>query len=234
MPIELGDATARNSLRVIGSYLLTLFGRVYSGCSWLAGQISDLIRGIGHRAGSLESALTDYFSTALGAETTRRVLGRVTDGLLGVRREISVVALLSAPLLALGTEWWVVTTSSYRRIKSMAVSTWTGTNPELFVFLGVAAIVAIATLFTVFNSGLIPATVLAMAPTFGIGFARYGFTAEYYGTVGIPDAIAIGLMIAVAVGLPIGVTGFVIGTVLRRLRGYFEDRSSADEASIQA
>ncbi|MDQ2055626.1 hypothetical protein [Halobellus sp. H-GB7] len=127
-----------------------------------------------------------------------------------------------------------MTTTSYRQIESMAVGTWTGANPEPLVFVSVAAIVAVATLFTGFNSGLIPSTVLAMAPTFGIGFARYGLTAEYYGTVGIPDATAIGLMIAVVIGLPLGVTGFLIGTGLRHLWGYFEKRSGTDEASRQA
>jgi hypothetical protein len=157
----------------------------------------------------------------------------MTEGLIGIRPEVSIVALLTAPVLALGTEWWVVTTSSYPQIESMAVGTWTGTNPEPLVFVGVAAIIAIATLFTVFNSGLIPATVLAMAPTFGIGFARYGLRTEYYGTVGIPDAAAIGLIITVVIGLPLGVTGFLIGTVLRRMRRYFQDQSGADGASVQ-
>jgi len=234
MKIEFDGTTARNSLRAICRYLFALFGWVYSGCAWVAGQTRHTIRAVRRWTGSVTSALSDSFSAALGAERTRRVLERVTDGLFGIRQEISVVALLSAPFLAFGTEWWVVTTASYGHIETMAVGTWTGTNPEPLVFVGVAAIIAVATLFTVFNSGLIPATILAMAPTFGIGFARYGLTTEYYGTVGIPDATVIGLMIAVAIGLPLGVTGFVIGTLLRRIRGYFEDRSGTDEASIQA
>ena len=234
MQIEFDGTTARNSLRAIFGYLFVLFGWVYSGCSWLAGQTRDTIREGGRWAGSVTSALWDYFSAALGAERTRRVLERVTNGLIGIRQELSVVALLSAPFLAFGTEWWVVTTTSYRQIESMAVGTWTGANPEPLVFVGVTAIVAVATLFTGFNSGLIPATVLAMAPTFGIGFARYGLTAEYYGTVGIPDATAIGLMIAVVIGLPLGVAGFLIGTGLRHMWGYFEKRSGTDEASKQA
>ena len=228
MQIEFDGTTARNSLRAIYRYLFALFDWVYSGCSWVAGLTRNMTREVRRWAGSVTSTLSDSFSAALGAERTRRVLERVTDGLFGIRQEISVVALLSAPFLAFGTEWWVVTTASYGHIETMAVGTWTGTNPEPLVFVGVAA------LFTVFNSGLIPATILAMAPTFGIGFARYGLTTEYYGTVGIPDATVIGLMIAVAIGLPLGVTGFVIGTLLRRIRGYFEDRSGTDEASIQA
>lgn len=234
MQIEFDGTTARNSLRAIYRYLFALFDWIYRGCSWVAGQTRNMTREVRRWADSVTSALSNYFNAALGAERTKRVLKRVTDGLIGVRQEISVVAFLSAPFLAFGTEWWVVTTSSYHHIESMAVGTWTGANPEPFVFVGVGAIVAIATLFTVFNSGLIPATVLAMAPTFGIGFARYGLTTEYYGTVGIPDATAIGLMIAVVVGLPLGVTGFLIGTVLRRIRGYFEDQSGTGEASMQA
>ncbi len=234
MQIEFDGTTARNWLRAIYRYLFALFGWVYSGCSWVAGQTRNITRKVRRWAGSVTSTLSDSFSAVFGAERTRRVLERVTNGLLGIRQEISVVAFLSAPFLAFGTEWWVVTSSSYRHIESMAVGTWTGANPEPLVFVGVAAIVAVATLFTVFNSGLIPATVLAMAPTFGIGFARYGLTTEYYGTVGIPDATAIGLMVAVVIGLPLGVMGFLIGSVLRRIRGDFEDQSGAGEASMQA
>lgn len=234
MQIEFDGTTAHNRLRAIYRYLFALFWWVYSGCSWVAGQTRNMTREVRRWAGSVTSTLSDSFSAALGAERTRRVLERVTNGLIGIRREISVVAFLSAPFLAFGTEGWVVTNSSYRHIESMAVGTWTGANPEPLVFVGVATIVAVATLFTVFNSGLIPATVLAMAPTFGIGFARYGLSTEYYGTVGIPDATAIGLMTAVVVGLPLGVTGFLIGTVLRRIRGHFEDQPGAGEASMQA
>lgn len=217
MQREPGGRTVRNSLVVFGSYLLAVVGWGFHGCLWVAGQGSSLIRGISRRARSLWSALTDYLTTLLESETTRRVLERVADGLLGVRREISAVAILSAPLLALSTGWWVVTTSNYHRIESMAVGTWTGTNPEPLVFFGVGAIIAVATLFTAFNSGFIPTTVLTMAPTSGIGFARYGLTTGYYGTVGIPDAITIGLITAVAIGLPLGVAGFVLGTLLRQL-----------------
>ena len=233
MQRELDRDTARNSLRAIRRYLFALFGLVYGGCSWGARQARTTIRAGRCWAGSVTSALSDSVSAALGAKKTRRVLDRMTEGLIGIRPEVSLVALLTAPVLALGTEWWVVTTSSYPQIESMAVGTWTGTNPEPLVFVGVVTIIAIATLFTVFNSGLIPATVLAMAPTFGIGFARYGLRTEYYGTVGIPDAAAIGLIITVVIGLPLGVTGFLIGTVLRRMRRYFQDQSGADGASVQ-
>jgi hypothetical protein len=232
MQTDFDGATARDGLRAIGRYLLVPFGRVGRGRSWLAERARDAGPVVGRRVGSLKRTLSDHLSAALEAETTKRVLGGVTAGLLGVRREVSVAALLAAPLLALGTVWWVVTTTSYRRIESMAVGTWTGTNPAPLVFLGVAAIVGLAALFTALNSGLIPATVLAMAPTFGIGFARYGLTAEYYGTVGIPDATAIGAMVAAAIGLPLGLTGFATGTVVRRAVRYLDGRVGGDEASL--
>lgn len=233
MQIRLDGSTVRRSLRAAWAYLLVLCGLVYGGCVWLLRRGRTGLRSVGRWVRSLWRALTEWASRAYHAETTNRMLGRVKRGLVGVRTDISVAALLTTPVLAFVTGWWVANVAGYRRLESMAVGTWTGANPEPFVFLGVGVLVAVAALFTAVNSGVLPATALAMAPAFGIGFARYGHSVQYYGTVGIPDATAIGAMVALVVGLPLGVAGFVLGTVLRRVGHYF-DRPADGEASIRA
>jgi hypothetical protein len=144
------------------------------------------------------------------------------------------LAVVVTPVLALATEWWVVNSYGYRQIDSWVIGTWTGTNPQLLVFAGVAILMAISAAFTVLNSGIIPATLLAMAPIFGIGFTRYGLTFEYYGTVGIPEATAFAGFVAVMFGVPIGAVGFLIGTVLRKGIAHFDGNRGPDSVSWKA
>ena len=124
-------------------------------------------------------------------------------------------------MLAVVTARWVARSYGYRRVHSWAVGTWTGTDPHLIVFVGVAVAVAVAAAFTVANSGLVPATALVMGPLFGVGFTRYGLTVGHHGPVGIPEAVASGGLIALALGVPIGLTGFLVGTALRKGIAHF-------------
>ncbi|AUV82663.1 hypothetical protein C2R22_14275 [Salinigranum rubrum] len=163
----------------------------------------------------------------LRTRTTRRLVRRLSRGFVGVRHDVSALTLVAAPLLAVVTEWWVVRSHGYRRIHSWAVGTWTGTDPHVLVFVGVAVLLAISVVFTVVNSGVVPATFLVMGPLFGIGFARYGL-ATRYGTVGIPEATASGGVLAIAFGVPIGVIGFLVGTALRKGVVHFGGRRGPD------
>lgn len=162
------------------------------------------------------SAVPGVVVTAATSRTTRRLARRLGQGILGVRPEWTAVAIGVAPVVAVVTEWWVVTTAGYLAVESWVVGTWTGTDPHLVVFVGVVSLVAVSAAYTAMNSGVIPATLLVMAPVFGIGFARYGLTLASSGTVGIPEATAFASLLAVAFGIPIGVTGFAVGTIIRR------------------
>lgn len=226
MQVDIDGKSARRTVRTVARFLRALLLSVYGGCVALARRLQDVAGGASRRTRRAGRALQSRANGTLGSERVSELGEQVVAALFGVRRQLSVVALLSAPLLAAGTGWWVATTYGYRRVESWAVGTWTGANPEPLVFAGAAAIVALAGLFAAFNSGLVPATVLAMAPTFGIGFARYGQSVEYYGLVSIPDAAAIGLLVAVVVGVPLGVTGFLFGTAVRWVAGYVLDGSA--------
>ena len=147
-------------------------------------------------------------------------LGRVSQtlrtALFGRRLDVSATVLLVAPVLALATHQWAATVG-YTRIRGWVHGTWFGTNPQLVVFLGVGALLALAVLSAASNSGLLPTTLLVMGPVFGIAFARYGLTLRYYGAVGVPNAVEVGVVLAVAFGVPIACVGFVLGTVVRRM-----------------
>jgi hypothetical protein len=144
----------------------------------------------------------------------------VREALLGRRLEISLLAgLLSAPL-ALATTWWVGSTVGYPTLERWVRGTWHGTDPALVVFLGVAALLALATASAAVNSGLAPTTLLVAGPVFGAAVTRYGteVTYEYGATVvSLPDAVGVAALFAVAFGVPIALAGFVLGRALRRV-----------------
>ena len=219
MKVELDGSSLhsslRSALRTAGTSLLGALAFLYVSLRRLVATTRSLggtatrwfaSRGVSSRR-RVESVLT--------AERTRRATRRAWRGLVGRRLDVSAAAALLAPLLALGTELWVVDTYGYRRIEQWVLGTWTGADPRMIVFLGVALLVALAAAFAAGNSGLLPSIVLVMGPIFGVGFARYGLTFEYYGTVGIPNATGVALVLAVAYGVPIGTAGFVIGSVAR-------------------
>ncbi|QGA83203.1 putative membrane protein [Halomicrobium sp. LC1Hm] len=162
----------------------------------------------------------------LSGPVKRGLAGPVRDALLGRRVAVSLLAgLLSAPL-ALLTTWWVRSTMGYTTLEAWVRGTWYGTEPALVVFLGVAALLVLATASAAVNSGLVPTTLLVAGPVFGVGVARYGTTVTYeYGAsvVSLPDAVAIAALFAVAFGTPIAVCGFVLGSALRRVTAVLAD-----------
>ncbi len=144
-----------------------------------------------------------------------RLSGTLRTALFGRRLDVSAVVLFVAPVLALATHYWA-SSVGYRQIRGWVHGTWFGTDPRLVVFLGVGALLALAALSAASNAGLLPTALLVTAPVFGVAFARYGLNLQYYGTVGIPNAVEVGVALAVAFGVPIACGGFVLGTVVRR------------------
>lgn len=153
----------------------------------------------------------------LTGQTARDLTRRTWHGLVGRRLDVSLVAVLLAPLVAVGTHWWTVRTVGYVQIRDWTVGTWNGTDPQVAVFLAVAVLLAAAVCSVYYNSGLLPTTVLVAGPVFGVAFARYGLTLDHYGTVGLANATGIGLLLAAGFAAPIAAAGFVLGTALRRV-----------------
>ncbi|MFC6955323.1 hypothetical protein [Halorubellus litoreus] len=145
---------------------------------------------------------------------------RVVHGLFGRRASISVTLVVLAGVLAVGSAQHVFATVGYGTIESWAYGTWTGTNPEPLVFLGVAALLALAAASAAVNSGLVPTTALVAAPVYGVAFTRYG-TSETFSRFGpdvvsLPEAAAFAAFVALLAAVPIAVVGFAVGVALRR------------------
>ena len=222
-----GSALRTGGYRLLGALILL---------SASVGRLAMTARSAGKKTGrGLAAGGSSAVSRGREALTGRRAerLARgAWRGLVGRRTDVSAAAFLLAPLLALGTGWWVADAYGYRRIERWALGTWSGSDPHLIVFVGVAALVALAAAFAAWNSGLLPSIVLAMGPVFGIGLARYGLTVEFYGTVGVPNAISVAAILALLFGVPIGTAGFVLGTLARRAIGRF-GRRRGDGAVIE-
>lgn len=227
MKLELDGATVRTVWRRLGQSVVIVLSTVYALCATLAARLLAATRRSGQWTLSTGRSVVTNLSNLREAEPTRHLLHRLRRGTVGVRYEFSAVAVVATPVLALVTEWWVVNSYGYRQVHSWVVGTWTGANPQLLVFAGVATLLALSTAFTLLNSGLVPATLLVMGPIFGVGFTRYGLTVEHVGTVGLPEATAFAGMVAISFGVPIGAMGFLIGTTLRRGLAHFDgDRGS--------
>lgn len=160
---------------------------------------------------------SETIGAVLTGQTARRLTRRTWHGLVGRRLDVSLVAVLLAPLVAVGTHWWTVRTVGYVQIRDWTIGTWDGTDPQTAVFLAVAVLLAAAACSVYYNSGLLPTAVLVAGPVFGVAFARYGLTLDHYGTVGLANATGIGLLLAAGFAAPIAVSGFVLGTALRRV-----------------
>ena len=175
---------------------------------------------------SLGAAAVRRAGDVFSGPVTAFVYGPLRVGLFGMRRDVSVLVVLVSPVLALGTASWVGSQVGYQTLTAWVRGTWYGTEPALVVFLGVAALLVLATASAAVNSGLVPTTLLVAGPVFGVGVARYGTTVTYeYGAsvVSLPDAVAIAALFAVAFGTPIAVWGFVLGSALRRVTAVLAD-----------
>ncbi|WP_255150851.1 hypothetical protein [Halorarius halobius] len=171
------------------------------------------------------------------ADPVARLRGPLRVGLFGRRVDVSLLAALVAPVLALATAWWVGSTVGFGTVADWFVGTWTGRSPHLAVFLAAGALVALGAVSAAVNSGLVPTLLLVAGPLFGVGVTRYGRGATYYPTtevVSLPEAVLGGLAVAAAFGVPLAVAGFCLGVCGRRvtdvLRGDSGPAARAGEA----
>ncbi|WP_227133787.1 hypothetical protein [Halorubellus salinus] len=160
--------------------------------------------------------LADVLSRGRDAFPTTRIV----HGLFGRRTSVSVGIVALAAALAVGAAQHVFATVGYETLESWVYGTWTGTNPEPLVFLGVAALLALAVASAAVNAGLVPTTALVAAPVYGIAFTRYG-TSETFSRFGpdvvsLPEAAAFAAFAALLAAVPIAVVGFAVGVALRR------------------
>ncbi|AFK21094.1 hypothetical protein E6P09_18170 (plasmid) [Haloferax mediterranei ATCC 33500] len=148
------------------------------------------------------------------------VTGPLRRALFGRRVDISLGAVLLAPIIALVTAWWVGSTFGYYALEEWALGTWNGTNPTALVFLGFGFLLAVGTVSAAVNNGLIPTAVLVSAPIFGAAVTRYGTEVTYHwGTtiVSLPNALGVATLIALGVGTPIAICGWLLGVAVRSL-----------------
>jgi hypothetical protein len=120
----------------------------------------------------------------------------------------------------------VGSTVGYGALEQGVRGTWDGTDPSGVVFLAVALLVALGTLSTAINSGLVPTTLLVSAPVFGAALTRYGTTVTYsWGTtvVSLPDAVGVAAAFAFLFGLPLAACSFLLGITIRRLAAVVAD-----------
>lgn len=218
MKSEFDGSSLRSALRTAGTSLLSVFALLYASVRSLAATARSRGETAVRLVTSRGLSVTRRLGSTLTGPTTRGLLLRAWRGLVGRRPDVTAAAAFVAPVLALGTEWWVVDAYGYRQVEVWVFGTWNGSDPQSIVFLGVAALVALAAGYAAVNSGLLPSTLLVMGPVFGIGFARYGLTTGQH-TVGIPNAAGVAAVLALLYGVPIGATGFVLGTILRRTAG---------------
>lgn len=230
-----GDRTPGMALDVDGSALgsavettvslLTAVGRWAARATWtlLTGLLS-LAMLVGQLSVSRMRGAFDRVVTAAEHAPLREASRTTSRWLFGRRLDVSLLVVLVAPFLALVANYWAVGVG-YPRLERWVRGTWHGTNPQLFVFLAVATLVALAALSAAVNSGLVPTTVLVTAPLFGVAFSRYGLTLEPYGTVGLPNAVGVGLTLAAAFGVPLACTGFALGSVARLTRELLRKRA---------
>ncbi|WP_394340599.1 hypothetical protein [Natrinema ejinorense] len=186
--------------------------------------------------------------------TSRSSLERVWYGVVGRRRRTSVKAILSAPVLAVVTGPLVATTVGYSQIerwvlgntyslRQLVLGPLNGTGANAIALVGIGMLVA----FAAKNSGLVPTLILVMGPVFGIVLARYGTFIEHFSpsklhrwfgitdlhvaTVGPVETLGTSLFLAFVWGIPLGIIGFVLGTLGRRVNGLLGRRVNSTGVS---
>ncbi|WP_251329975.1 hypothetical protein [Haloplanus pelagicus] len=221
----------------------TALNRTKSTITTLVAALGWLLSRLVAAAGLLAAAIRRLLGTARGVAawteiTVRRLVTRVDAVLrgpvarlargplwtlvIGRRPAVSVVLVCLAPVLAAVAAWVASATVGYPPLQRWLVGTWTGSDPRAVVFLGVALLVGLAAASAATNAGLLPTTLLAAAPLFGMAMTRYGAVVTTgYGqyTVSLPDAVAFALAVAVVGGISTALVGYGLGAGLRRAAG---------------
>lgn len=193
--------------------------RLASGCYWFVSLVVAAVYRVGTRVNTAVRRGTAWFVALARGPVSRFVRGPVTTCLCGRRAAVSVVLLGLAPVLAALAAGVVTATTGYPPLERWLVETWTGTDPQAVVFMGVALLVGLAAASAAVEGGLVPTTGLVAAPLFGVAVTRYGtVTTTRFGehVVSLPDAVAFALSVAAVGGVSIGVVGYGLGAGLRR------------------
>ncbi|NHX37500.1 hypothetical protein G9C84_13710 [Halolamina sp. R1-12] len=167
-------------------------------------------------------------SEFLSGPAKQFVSGPLRVVLVGRRTDVSLLAVLLAPVLALAATWWVGSTVGYETLATWVRGTWFGTAPSLAVFVAAGALIVLGAISAAANSGVLPTSLLVSAPIFGAAVTRYGTTVTYtWGTevVSLPNAVGMAILLALGFGLPIAVTGFILGGLVRRIVTVFRGQS---------
>lgn len=173
------------------------------------------------RAGWSQGATAhSKLSMVLSGPVKQFVAGPLRTVVLGTRRDVSLLIALLSPILALITSWGVVSTVGYETLTAWVRGTWFGTEPSLAIFLAVGSLLVLGAISAGANSGLLPTGLLVGAPIFGAAVTRYGTTVTYtWGSqvVSLPNAVGMAMLFAVGFGIPVSVSGFVLGRTLRHI-----------------
>jgi hypothetical protein len=206
----------------VGTALVSAAALVAAGLGWacratvtVCARVWSRVRTALRTGSDLLGRLTARVTDAAGDLPVRAAAAVLRRGLFGRRPGVSAAVVAAAPVLALAANAWAAGVG-YRRVQQWVEGTWYGTDPQTAVFLAAGALVALAAASAAVNSGLVPTTVLVGGPVFGVTFTRYGLVLEPSGTVSLPDAVGVGLLLASAFAVPFACAGFVLGETARR------------------
>lgn len=194
----------------------------------VCGVIWRALRRLAHHVRTLWERSEHRASQLLSGPAKDFVSGPLRVFLLGRRTDVSLLVTLVAPVLALAATWWVGSTVGYETLVAWVRGTWFGTDPSLAVFAAAGALVVLGSISAAGNSGVLPTSLLVSAPIFGAAVTRYGTTVTYtWGTqvVSLPNAVGTAILFALGFGLPLAVTGFLLGGLLRRVVTIFRGQS---------
>ena len=193
----------------------------------------DILHWLTRALWSLGGTVHSKTSMVLSGPVKRFVTGPLRVVLLGKRRDVSLLIALVSPVLALVTAWWVGSTVGYETLTAWVRGTWFGTDPSLAIFLAVGGLLVLGAISAGVNSGLLPTGLLVGAPIFGAAVTRYGTTVTYnWGSqvVSLPNAVGMAILFALGFGIPVAVSGFVLGRALRHVVRVYSGRSGPSSA----
>lgn len=153
------------------------------------------------------------------AEVSPVIAGPVTHFVLGRHPGVSAGVVLLSAALAPAVAWVVVTTTGSFPLQVWAQQTVTGTDPHGVLFAVAAALVGLGVVSAALNAGLLPTTLLVVAPLFGLAATRYGTTSVHPVTgpqvVSLPAALEFAAAAGLLAGVPLALLGFSLGLLLR-------------------
>lgn len=208
--------TANKAGVLIGLTFRQIIGTIRS----VAWTVWRLIRQLACSLQSRSTAAYSRTTTVLAGPIKQFVVGPLRVVLLGKRHDVSLLITILSPVLVLVTARWVGSTIGYETLATWVRGTWFGTGPSLAIFLSVGGLLVLGAISAGVNSGLLPTGVLVSAPIFGAGVTRYGTTITYsWGSqvVSLPNAVGMAILFALGFGVPITISGFIIGRALSRV-----------------